>query len=109
MPVSISDFTTQSALTLSAILLASSAQAAAPGTPEDIIVTAARQDRTARTEQRSAPNIVSIQSAESIAKYPDVNAAEALSRVPGVALFSTQPAARSSSIRCQLDRSTGSS
>ncbi len=52
---------------------------------QDIVVSARRAD-TARTEQQQAPNLVNIQPAETIAKYPDVNAAEALSRVPGVAL-----------------------
>lgn len=59
--------------------------AARASTSQDIIVTARRAD-TARAEQKAAPNIVSIQSAETIAKYPDVNAAEAISRIPGVAL-----------------------
>lgn len=52
----------------------------------DIVVIAQRQANTARDEQRAAPNLVNIQSAETIAKYPDVNAAEAISRIPGVAL-----------------------
>jgi TonB-dependent receptor len=52
----------------------------------DIVVIAQRQAKTARDEQRAAPNLVNIQSAETIAKYPDVNAAEAISRIPGVAL-----------------------
>ena len=51
-----------------------------------IVVTAPRQAKTARDEQQIAPNLVDIQSAETIAKYPDINAAEALSRIPGVAL-----------------------
>ncbi len=51
----------------------------------DIVITARRAD-TARAEQKEAPNLVNIQPAETIAKYPDVNAAEALSRIPGVAL-----------------------
>ncbi|MDH7975953.1 TonB-dependent receptor [Sphingomonas sp. AR_OL41] len=55
------------------------------GAAQDIVVTARRAD-SARTEQQRAPNLVNIQPAETIAKYPDVNAAEALSRVPGVAL-----------------------
>lgn len=50
------------------------------------IVVTARLAKTARTEQQLAPNLVTIQSAETIAKYPDINAAEALSRMPGVAL-----------------------
>lgn len=86
MAVTFRGLTSCSTFTLYAVALAGSAHAATPAAPDDIIVTAPRQDRTARAEQKAAPNIVSIQSAESIAKYPDVNAAEALSRVPGVAL-----------------------
>lgn len=51
----------------------------------DIVVTA-RLEKSAREEQNTAPNLVNIQSAEAIAKYPDVNSAEALSRMPGVSL-----------------------
>ena len=51
-----------------------------------IVVTAPRAEKTARSEQKSAPNLVNIQAAETIAKYPDYNAAEALGRVPGVSL-----------------------
>ena len=35
-------------------------------------------------DQRLAPNIENVQSAEQIAKYPDVNMADALKRLPGV-------------------------
>ncbi len=52
---------------------------------QDIVVTA-RSAQTARAEQRDAANIVNVQSAETIAKYPDYNAAEALGRIPGVSL-----------------------
>jgi len=52
----------------------------------DIVVTGARLEKTARAEQKAAVNLVNIQSAETIAKYPDYNAAEALSRIPGVSL-----------------------
>lgn len=51
-----------------------------------IVVTAARAANTARNEQKQAPNLVNIQAAETIAKYPDYNAAESLGRVPGVSL-----------------------
>lgn len=51
-----------------------------------IVITAPRAEKTARAEQKQAPNLVNIQSAETIAKYPDYNAAEALGRVPGVSL-----------------------
>lgn len=51
-----------------------------------IVITAPRAETTARQEQKIAPNLVNIQAAETIAKYPDYNAAEALGRVPGVSL-----------------------
>ena len=50
----------------------------------DIIVTAPREETRARETQQAAPNLINVQSAESIAKYPDFNAAEALSRIPGI-------------------------
>lgn len=65
---------------------AAAQDAASTSSRDDIVVTAARQAETARKEQRRAPNVINVQSAEAIAKYPDVNAAEALSRIPGVSL-----------------------
>ena len=53
---------------------------------DTLVITAPRQEDLARVKQQEAPVIVSIQSAESIAKYPDYNAAEALGRIPGVSL-----------------------
>lgn len=55
------------------------------GSAEPITVTG-RLETTARSEQAIAVNLVNIQAAETIAKYPDVNAAEALGRISGVAL-----------------------
>jgi TonB-dependent receptor len=55
-------------------------------TVEQVIVTAPRRASTARTEQLTAPNLVNIQAADTIEKYPDTNAAEALGRIPGVSL-----------------------
>lgn len=69
----------------SSMVLATAARAEPQADPGAIVVTG-RLASTARTEQAAAPNLVNIQSAETIAKYPDVNAAEALSRIPGVAL-----------------------
>lgn len=66
--------------------LPGTAFADADGLPGSDIVVSARLANTAREEQKIAPNLVNIQSAETIAKYPDINAAEALSRIPGVAL-----------------------
>ncbi|MBV9152492.1 MAG: TonB-dependent receptor, partial [Alphaproteobacteria bacterium] len=63
----------------------SAADPTAPSETE-IVVTGPRTEKTARDVQREAPNLVNVQSAETIAKYPDYNAAEALGRVPGVAL-----------------------
>ncbi len=53
---------------------------------DTIVVTARRATTTARDEQRVAPNLVNIQAAEDIVKYPDFNAAESLGRIPGVSL-----------------------
>ncbi len=52
----------------------------------EVIVTAKRLEKTARSEQKVALNIVNVQSAETIEKYPDFNAAEALGRIPGVSM-----------------------
>ena len=51
-----------------------------------MIVTAPRKEAVAREVQRNAVNIVNVQSAETILKYPDFNAAEALGRMPGVSI-----------------------
>ena len=78
--------------TATGILLAGAArpavaqQVAMVSSGSDIVITGARAAKTARTEQKTAPNLINIQSAETIAKYPDYNAAEALGRVPGVSL-----------------------
>lgn len=81
------------ALLSSVSLLAISASALAqtvPVTPAspigDIVVTAPRQETIARVKQQAAPVLVNIQPAETIAKYPDYNAAEALGRIPGISL-----------------------
>ena len=77
------------------------AQAGAPGpategqsaatqstTVEGVVVTAPRQENLARIRQYDAPNLISVQAAETISKYPDFNAAEALGRMPGISLSS---------------------
>ncbi len=60
--------------------------AAADAAVAGVIVTAPRQSSAARVEQYEAPNLINVQSAETIAQYPDFNAAEALGRIPGVSL-----------------------
>jgi TonB-dependent receptor len=77
-----------SLLALSTAARAADAPADSSGakTVEQVIVTAPRAASTARLEQQTAPNLINVQSAEAIAKFPDVNAAEALGRIPGVSL-----------------------
>jgi TonB-dependent receptor len=65
----------------------------------DIVITAPREQEQAREVKKNALNIVEVQSAESIAKYPDFNAAEALSRVPGISLSSDTGEGRFVNIR----------
>ena len=60
---------------------------AASTTVESLVVTAApRAETKAREVQQVAPTLLNVQSAETIAKYPDFNAAEALGRIPGISL-----------------------
>ncbi len=51
-----------------------------------IIVTGSRATKDARAEQKLSPNLLNIQAAEDIIKYPDFNAAESLGRIPGVSI-----------------------
>jgi TonB-dependent receptor len=51
-----------------------------------VVITAPREEAIARSRQYDAPNLVNIQAAETILKYPDFNAAEALGRMPGVSI-----------------------
>ncbi len=69
-----------------AAVLAAPDTAAADAAADTIVVTARRATTTARDEQRAASNLINIQAAEDIVKYPDFNAAEAVGRVPGVSL-----------------------
>jgi TonB-dependent receptor len=54
------------------------------GALEFVVVTGTRQQ--AVNTKREAPNVKDVQSLESIRELPDVNAAEALERVPGISL-----------------------
>jgi TonB-dependent receptor len=92
-----------------AILLGSSALFAAFGahaaaadandTVAGIVVTAPREESVARLRQQEAPNLIDVQSAETILKYPDFNAAEALGRMPGISLSSDTGEGRFVNIR----------
>ena len=72
-----------------ALLFAGAAAAETAQSENDVsgvVVTAPREEVVARQRQFDAPNIVNIQSAETILKYPDFNAAEALGRMAGVSI-----------------------
>jgi TonB-dependent receptor len=73
--------------------------AAQANTAESVVVTAPRQENLARLRQFDAPNLISVQSADTISKYPDFNAAEALGRIPGVSLSSDTGEGRFVNIR----------
>ena len=62
--------------------------ASTASTVGEVVVTAPREEQKARLVQFQAPNLVTVQSAETIQKYPDFNAAEALGRLPGISLSS---------------------
>jgi TonB-dependent receptor len=68
-------------------------------TVADVVVTAPRQENLARLRQENAPNLIQVQSADTIAKYPDFNAAESLGRIPGVSLSSDTGEGRFVNIR----------
>lgn len=74
----------------SALLAAAGARAAdaadSDGMVSGLVVTAPREEAKALVRQREAQNLIDVQSADTIAKYPDFNAAEALGRIPGVSL-----------------------
>lgn len=74
-------------VSLAAISAAAQAQTQSGATaPNEIVVTAPRREAVAREKQFAAPNLVNVQSAETIEKYPDFNAAEALGRMPGISI-----------------------
>ena len=78
-----------SASALGVVHSAKAAASDAAGTPVgEVVITAPRQEVTARVVQMTAPNIVSVRAIETIKKYPDFNAAEALGRMPGISLSS---------------------
>jgi len=64
------------------------AQAEEPATVEELVVTGGFANSLARalSEKRKAANVVDAISAEDIGKFPSNNIAEALQRVPGVAI-----------------------
>ena len=78
-----------SLLCLGSAARAATASDMATATPVgEVVVTAPRQEVKARSVQMVAPNLITVRSAETIQKYPDYNAAEALGRMPGISLSS---------------------
>lgn len=82
-----------------AVAAADSASVDANTVSEVIVTAAPRQEEKARSVQLAAPVIVNVQSAETIAKYPDYNAAEALGRISGISLSSDTGEGRFVNIR----------
>jgi len=84
-------FASASVLAIAGVAHAADADATsdAASSVSAVVVTAApRQEAAARAVEQAAPNVVRIQSAETILKYPDFNAAEALGRMPDISLSS---------------------
>ena len=87
----------------SAATAAEAADSSGPTAMSEVVVTAApREEEKARQVQLSAPVIVNVQSAETIAKYPDYNAAESL----GVSRVSLCPATRAKDASSTSGKST---
>jgi TonB-dependent receptor len=81
-------FATASTCVLAGTAARAADPASTPNTVSDIVITAPRQEVKARQVEKAAPNIVRVQAADTIAKYPDFNAAEALGRIPDVTITS---------------------
>ena len=64
-----------------------------------VVVEHRTEEGAARLEQEHAANIVNVMTAKDILRLPDVNAAEALRRVPGISLWSDTGEGRFVAIR----------
>ena len=53
---------------------------------QEVTVTANRLTSTALRDQKAAINVMEVQAAQEIAKYPDFDASEALGRMPGISM-----------------------
>jgi TonB-dependent receptor len=83
--------------TCAAVAFFAPALADSEGGTETVIVTGTREE--ARSLKQAAPNVMDVQSLQEIRALPDVNAAEALQRVPGVSLESDSGEGRFINIR----------
>ena len=79
------------------------AEAAAAGAEDEIIVSGTRPIRESQEAalkiQRESPSLVSVVSADSVGRLPDQNIAQAVSRLPGVAVQRDQGQARYINLR----------
>jgi len=58
---------------------------------EEVVVTGLRQgQRKALSQQRTAPNIVNVVAAEQMQRFPDLNTAEVMQRIPGISITRDQ-------------------
>jgi len=95
----------KSAVSIGVLILASSAQAQVAPAPEegtaDIVVTGTIVSGEMRSiaAQRNADNIVNVLSSDGIGRLPDRNAAEAVQRLPGVAIERDQGEGRFVAVR----------
>ena len=93
-----------------ALAVAAQAQNSSSVNTEMVTVTASRLSDVAQQQQINALNIIDVQSAEAMAKYPDYNAAEALGRMPGISVSEDTGEGRYVTIRGldgNLDGATG--
>jgi len=67
------------------------------GALEFVVVTGTRQQ--AVTTKRDAPNVIEVQSLQAIRELPDITAAEALQRIPGISMESDSGEGRFINIR----------
>ncbi len=88
-----------SSVSVFACAQAATAQDASPAKVREVVVTAPREEVKARQVQLEAPNLVAVLSAETIAKYPAFNAAEALGRMPAVSILTDTGEGRFVNIR----------
>ncbi len=78
----------------------STVEDSAPGTPEEIIVTGFRESlSSALSLKKSQTAAIDSIKAEDIAEFPDLNLAESLQRIPGVAITRVNGEGRNISVR----------
>ena len=96
----ISRISVSRAVLAAALLSAGAAQAQAPGTVDELVVTGQRAaQQKAIDTKRDAPGVIDVISADDIGRLADKNVAENVERLPGVGLAYDQGEGRYVSIR----------